>query len=521
MSKDPQQAIPIIPLPNSFRYTEGECDIDKLEVIITELEIGAVTQFAQKIFGVSIKKELNQPDKVHLLLEIDQNIQDINDEGYYLTIKPTQICIRATAEAGLYYGLRSLEQIILHNTSMQIPCAEIIDSPRFPWRGFMLDECRHFYGKSVVMKILRAMASLKMNRFHWHLTEDQGWRIEIKKYPKLTEIGSKRLFTQVGGWFSRKNDEIPHEGYYTQDDIREIIKFGEERFITIIPEIEMPGHSTAAVASYPELGCTGEKIDVSTTFGIKKDIYCAGKESTFEFLTDVLDEVIELFPSDVIHIGGDEVPKKRWKECELCQKRINDENLEDEEDLQVYFTNRIAKYLEKKGKRAMGWNEILDENLAPNAIGQWWARDTKKVLKHLKNGRDFVNSRIWYAYIDYRYELIPLWKSYEFNPIPKGLPKSKHNHMLGLEAPMWTEWVPDTGRLYWQTFPRLMALAEVGWTEIENKDYEGFKKRLPAVIEDLERFGIKSAPLEETEPGILKRIFNAWKVINNKGTTDK
>lgn len=512
------EPVTIIPKPNVIKRYDGTINARWLEKIDNYTENSDLGDYARKILTetalMEIDKKMDQ--KRSVTLRIDKNLKQIDEEGYKLTINDDGVLIRATNDAGIFYGLQSLKQLLKHGEGI-VPHMEIIDSPRFKWRGFMLDECRHFHGIDVVKEMLDAMAMIKLNVFHWHLTEDQGWRIEIKKYPKLTEIGSKRSFTQIGGWISRKNDGTPHEGYYTQEEIREVVQYARDRYITVVPEIEMPGHCSAAIAAYPELGCTGAKINVPTNFGIKKDIYCAGREHTFEFLTDVLDEVIELFPSEVIHIGGDEVPKSRWKHCDDCQRRIHDEGLEDEDALQVYFTNRISKYLESKGRRAMGWNEILDDGLAEGAIGQWWARDKKKVLAHLRNGRDFVMSRIWYAYIDYRYELIPLWKSYKFDPVPKDLEEKYHEHVLGFEAPMWTEWVPDTGRLYWQTFPRLIALAEVGWTEPGEKDYKDFKGRLHPVLEDLEDIGVKSATVEESEPGLLKRILNKWKIVNREG----
>ena len=319
----------------------------------------------------------------------------------------------------------------------------------------MFDEGRHFHGKDTVKHFLDLMAFLKLNIFHWHLTEDQGWRIEIKKYPKLTEIGSKRGKIQPSLIFSSKRGfkPVPQGLFYTQTDIQEIIEYATQRFITIIPEIEMPGHSQAALASYPELGCTGGPYQVSTHFGIHKDIYCVGKDNTIAFLQDVLLEIMALFPSNIIHIGGDEAPKDRWNQCPNCQRRIKAEQLRDGKALQTAFTNQIALFLESRNHRLMGWNEILDENLTLNAIGKFWTGNVDPIIAHLQKGRNFVVSNNKFMYLDHSYANTSLQQAYEYEPLPQTLNPSLSSFVLGIEAPLWTEWVPTRKRAEFQAFP--------------------------------------------------------------------
>jgi hexosaminidase len=345
-----------------------------------------------------------------------------------------------------------------------------------------------------------------MNVFHWHLTEDQGWRIEIQQYPRLTEVGARRAGTQVGGYLSARQDDRPHGGYYSQEDLREVVEYAAERFITIVPEIEMPGHSTAALAAYPELSCRGEPIEVATRFGIHKEIFCAGKEQTFAFLEGVLDEVMAVFPGAVIHIGGDEVRKTRWKSCPDCQARMRAEGLADVGDLQDYFVRRIAAHLASKGRRAMGWNQILHDDLAPEVICQYWALGLGEVLEHARADRDVVMSPALKTYLDYDYSLTPLRQAYAYEPIPARLEAEHHGHVLGLEAPLWTEFVPTLDRMDWQTYPRLTAYAEVGWSPGRKRDYADFRARLAPFLERLDLLGVRYAPLAEVDPGLLKRL---------------
>lgn len=445
--------------------------------------------------------------------------KDVPAEGYELTVSDSGIGVAASESVGAFYAVQTIRQLLdpaiddpatsPKRSTWEIPCVEIVDLPRFTWRGFMLDVGRHFFGKETIKQILDVMASLKMNVFHWHLTDDQGWRIEIKKYPKLVQIGSTRDTTQVGGFISPKRSGKPHEGHYTQDDAREIVSYALERHITIVPEIDTPGHCTAALAAYPELSCTGGPFTVPGTFGIKKDVLCVGKERVFGFLQDVLDEMLDIFPSKVFHVGGDETPTNRWKKCSDCTALVRREGLHSVHGLQPYFTTRIGKLLSQRGRTLMGWNEILStEDLAHDSIVQFWTGRTNTILPHLTKGRKFVMSPFFNVYIDHDYVLLPLDAVYGFDPIPKGLPAEQQPNVLGIECPLWTEWVRDTRRLFWQLFPRLLAIAEIGWTHMDLKDYPSFKARAASFYSRFERLGIDLAPLQKTERSILWKPFS-------------
>jgi hexosaminidase len=436
-------------------------------------------------------------------------------EGYELDVTGSGMHIAASEPAGAFYAVQTIRQLLdpaiddpaisPKRSSWQVPCLEIVDRPRFPWRGFMLDVGRHFFGKETIKQIIDVMASVKMNVFHWHLTDDQGWRIEIKKYPRLVDVGSRRDDSQVGGYISPSRSGKPHEGHYSQDDAREIVAYARDRFITVVPEVEFPGHCTAALVAYPELSCTGGPFTVPGTFGIKKDVFCVGKERVFDFIRDVLDEIIEIFPSKVIHVGGDETPKNRWKKCPDCTARVRNDGLTSVKGLQPYFTNRIGKLLADRGRALMGWNEILSANLAPDAIVQFWTGRTKRILPHLARGRKFVMSPFFNVYLDHDYVLLPLDVVYGFDPVPKGLPVDQQQNVLGIETPLWTEWVRNTRRLFWQLFPRLLAVAESGWTPCDLKDYPSFKARVASFSSGLAKNGIDPAPLQKTERSKLRK----------------
>ncbi|NVM17442.1 MAG: beta-N-acetylhexosaminidase [Candidatus Lokiarchaeota archaeon] len=451
-----------------------------------------------------------------IYLELNGELDNLGEEGYCLKINQKRILLTACKPVGIFYGIQTIRQLLpieiekkekLSDIEWIIPSIEIKDFPRFSWRGYMLDEGRHFLGKEAVKHVLNLMALFKMNVFHWHLTEDQGWRIEIKKYPLLTEVGSKRTKTQIGGFLSKKMDTTPHEGYYTQEEIQELISYADRLFIKIIPEIDIPGHSKAALAAYPEFSCTGGPFEVSTTFGIKKDVYCVGKESTFEFLNNILDEIILLFPSEIIHIGGDEVPKNRWKKCPECQVRMKAENFKSKKELQIFFTERINKILSSHDRRLMGWNQILSAKSTKDIIGQYWMFGKKKVMKHLMRGGNIVFSKFGPTYLDYSYKRTSLSKVYNYKPVPKKLHKDYHDNILGIEAPLWTEWVRNVRELDWQTFPRLIAIAESNWTPKEQKNFESFRTRLEYILKRLDILGVYYAQKQEYQPAFIKRIF--------------
>jgi hexosaminidase len=512
----------IIPEPVSVTYSKEKFSINDKSVISLHNNFLKIGEYLRDLLlpstGLNLSIEKSNNAKVEInsisLLQI-QDREYLGTEGYLLEITPQNVKIYARNSSGAFYGVQTLRQLlpiniegklINKNVELTLPCVKIEDYPRFVWRGYMLDVARHFHGTETIKKILDIMALLKLNTFHWHLTDDQGWRIEIKKYPKLVEIGSKREKSQTTGFLSiRKTDNLPHSGYYSQEEIKEIIKYANDRFITIVPEIEMPGHARAALASYPNLSCRGNQMRVSPHWGIHKDIFCVGKEEVFDFIFNVLDEIIILFPSNVIHIGGDEVPKKRWKECSFCQSRLKHEKLASEDDLQVYFTNRIVSYLNARGKRLMGWSEILDEELKGDVIPQFWFRGKKKVIEYIQNGGNAIMSNFKFVYLDHSYSFTPLKLAYEFEPIPNYLEERYHGNILGSEALMWCEFVPNLKRLEWQTFPRLIALSEVNWTVKKNRNYKSFLKRLNILLTRFDLMGINYAERKKANPNFLKK----------------
>jgi len=424
-------------------------------------------------------------------------------EGYTLSSEKA-VDIRANTATGLFYGVQSLLQLlppaIYSNSASQfdliLPAVEIQDKPRYEYRGMHLDPCRHFFSVDFTKKYLDYMAYHKLNKFHWHLTEDQGWRIEIKKYPKLVEIGSKRAGTMIlnhdVAWKEQRYDTIPVEGYYSHEDIREIVTYASERHIEVIPEIEMPGHSTAALASYPQLSCTGGPFEVLQRPGVIKDVYCAGNDSVFTFLKDVIDEVVTLFPSQYIHIGGDECPKERWEECPKCQARMANEGLKDEKHLQSWFITEMEKYINSKGKTIIGWSEIMEGGIAPNAVLESW-KGVEAGVEAAKNGHKAIMSPYQYIYFDgiyvdrehalmepfgQKYCWTNTEKAYSFEPTPDTIPEKYHPYFIGAEGAMWTEFIKTESHLEYMLLPRLSALSEVCWTTKEGKNFDDFSTRL-------------------------------------------
>ncbi|MCX7874845.1 MAG: family 20 glycosylhydrolase [Melioribacteraceae bacterium] len=439
-----------------------------------------------------------------------------NDEAYSLSIKPNVIKISAKTGAGIFYAFQTLFQLFSPNERQnKIQCLNIYDEPRFQWRGAHLDVCRHFFPIEFVKKYIDILSMYKMNRFHWHLTEDQGWRIEIKKYPKLTEIGA---------WRKDINGNL-YGGFYTQEQIKDVIEYAKKKYITIIPEIEMPGHSVAALSAYPELSCSGGPFEVETNWGIFKDVFCAGNDSTFNFLQNILSEVIDLFPSDIIHIGGDEVPKDRWKECLKCQLRMKTENLKDEHELQSYFIHRIEKFVNSKGKKIIGWDEILEGGLAPNALVMSW-RGVSGGIAAAKEKHYVVMSPGTHCYFDHYQALqnepkaiggyTSLEKVYSYEPIPSELNDDEAKYILGAQANLWTEYIETTDHVEYMLLPRLIALSEVVWSDKNSKNLDDFlsriKKHYDLLISKNINFRIPTPLQDENE--IL--FSNETKVVFNK-----
>jgi hexosaminidase len=375
-------------------------------------------------------------------------------------------------------------------TAWVMPCVEITDMPRFKWRGMHLDVCRHFMPVDFVKKYIDLMAIQKMNRLHLHLTDDQGWRIDINAYPKLAEISAWRDETLVGHYNDepRTFDGKVHGGFYTHDDIREIVEYAEQRYVTVVPEIEMPGHAQAALAAYPEISCTGGPFKVSTYWGIREEVFCAGNERTFEFLENVLAEVLDLFPGDYIHVGGDECPKVRWEQCSKCQARIREEGLHDEHELQSYFITRMEKYLSEKGRRLIGWDEILEGGLAPNATVMSWRGEAGGIAA-AGSGHDVVMTPYSHTYFDYYQAdpeteplaiggFLPIDTVYAYDPVPAELAEQHRHHILGVQGQVWTEYIPIPEKAEYMAFPRACAMAEIGWTPLDRKNFDEFSRAL-------------------------------------------
>lgn len=424
------------------------------------------------------------------------------DECYTLDICAGQARISAPGPRGAFYALQTLKQLILQGDGRIVPL-HIEDRPRFSYRGFMLDSGRYFYPVDAVKRFLDWMALQKLNVFHWHLTEDQGWRIEIKKYPRLTEYGSHRSHTNFG--------VRPHGGFYTQAEIREVVRYAHSLYIRVIPEIDMPGHMQAAIACYPELSCFDRKLPVATHWGVKHDILCAGREGTFQFVYDVLDEVLELFPDPWIHLGGDEAVKMRWKFCPRCQAKMQELGLETEDDLQLWFMSQVDAYLRERGRSTLmwSWDGIPPRDLLSRSIGyQLCGTNPKNVdmfNREMESGRTAIQSSAFPYYLDFPYGWNSLRQTYNFEPVPEGLSHRAEQHLMGVEGPLWTEYVPDMKKAEYCTFPRLCAIAESGWTPAAGKDYDRFHASLPMLYRLLSLYGMRHAATEKQYmPGKLR-----------------
>jgi hexosaminidase len=499
----------IVPEPAEVKMGKGNFTLSSL----TEISVYGENKKAAEILKTKIFEQTGIQVKITIIKSQPKSKQYIwfsfsadyaqTTGKYSLIIDKNRIEIKTGTDEGFFYAIQTFLQLLptskeksnLKNYSLSIPQLSITDYPRFPYRGMHLDVGRHFFPVSFIKKYIDYLAAYKFNTFHWHLTEDQGWRIEIKKYPNLTKVGSCRDRTLIGNYGSGKYDSIKYCGYYTQAQIKEIVQYATDRYITVIPEIEMPGHSTAALASYPYLGCTKGPYKVMDTWGVLDDVYCAGNDSTFTFLQNVLDEVMQLFPSKYIHIGGDECPKERWKKCAACQKRMADNNLKDEHALQSYFIQRIEKYLNSKGRNIIGWDEILEGGLAPNATVMSW-RGEEGGIEAAKQNHDVIMTPGSHCYLDHSQSknedsitiggYLPLEKVYSYEPIPAALTTEQAKHILGAQGNVWTEYIKNTSKVEYMIFPRMMALSEVLWSPKEKRNWAAFEKRLPTIFERLD-----------------------------------
>jgi len=433
------------------------------------------------------------------------------EEGYKLISSSKGVTIQAKTAKGAFYGMQTLLQLLpaeafspttVSGVKWSVPVVSITDVPRYGYRGLMLDVCRHFMPIAFVKKFIDLLALHKQNQFHWHLTDDQGWRIEIKKYPLLTEIGSKRHETMKGHYTANKFDGTPYGGFYTQEQIKEVLKYAEDRFVNVIPEIELPGHALAALAAYPQLGNNPDRIyKVGTRWGVYDEVFMP-REETLKFLEDVLSEVIDLFPSKYIHIGGDECPKTQWEESRFAQDLIKKENLKDAHGLQSYVIKRVDKFITSKGRRMIGWDEILEGGLSPNATVMSW-RGIDGGITAAKENHDVIMTPTTHNYFDY-YQAdtakikqpvaigghLEISKTYSFEPTPEVLTAEEGKHILGVQGNIWTEYLKTPAYVEYMLFPRAVAVAEVGWTTKENKNFEDFTKRLAAHKKRLDFLGV-------------------------------
>lgn len=530
-------SVSIIPLPVEMLVGDGYFEIDKNTTVSVENEeqLRIANTFFNQFEIVSGWTPEVQQLKANAMIVFSTD-SSLEDEAYQLNINKTGIQIKAASGAGFYYALQSLKQLMPAsfyskkaqlNVVWGVPIVNISDAPAFKWRGHMLDVSRHFFDKEQIKKVIDHMAEIKLNRFHWHLSDDQGWRVEIKKYPKLTDVGAWRVDynttdENISNWWGRpvqkEGEKATYGGFYTQEDIKEIVAYAKERFVEIIPEIDMPGHSLAAIASYPEISCTGGPFHVGTGGVMKNNTYCPGKEVTFKFVEEVLGEVMDLFPFEYIHIGGDECNKLSWMSDPDCQKRMKEEKLADEHELQSYFIKRVEKIINARHKNMIGWDEILDGGLAPNATVMSW-RGEKGGIAGARSGHDVIMTPFKYCYLDFKQgddDLEPnlgysygfLKSAYDFKVISDSLTQVQGKHVLGIQGNLWTESISDWSKLTYMTFPRLYAIAENGWTAENHKNWSSFKKRIITQFKRLDESGTRYAT----------SAFNAK--IDHKGNRD-
>lgn len=503
-----RKGIDVIPMPRSVEYHSGNFTISPETKFYTNLSAESRQALTDYLEGTSLgsvpfAESATGNNGIELNL-CDSSIVTGN-EAYRIEIDKKGIRLSASTETGIFYGLQTLLQLLNNSDNKTLPALTINDSPRFPYRGLHLDVSRHFFDKEFVKKQLDAMAYFKMNRLHWHLTDGAGWRIEIKKYPRLTSFAAWRPFDKLNDWwvggrtFCEQDDPRAVGGYYTQDDIREVVAYAAERHITIIPEIEMPGHSEEVLATYPELSCSGKPY-------VNAD-FCIGTEKTFEFLENVLLEVIDLFPSEYIHIGGDEASKSSWKTCPRCQKRMADEHLNSVDELQSYMIHRIEKFLNDHGRKIIGWDEIIEGGLSPTATVMSW-RGEEGGIKAVKAGNQAIMTPGKYCYLDAFQDApntqpmaiggyLTLEKVYSFEPVPDSLSTKEAELILGVQGNVWTEHIPTPEHYEYMIYPRILALAEIGWSPSEVKKWDNFHTRALQAVNILREQGYNPFPLEK------------------------
>lgn len=502
----------VVPLPKSVVMAKGlPFNLTNATTIVyegtnPEMKRNArfLSEYIQKASGIKTAV-LDKRDKkaAAIVLTIDPKVAGA--EAYRLSVNNKQVTIAASTPAGVFYGIQTLRKSLPVQTTgeaITLPAVTVADAPRFGYRGMMLDCARHFFPLSFVKKFIDILAMHNMNVFHWHLTEDQGWRLEIKSHPELTAKSSMRSGTVIGH-NATVDDSIPHGGFYTQQEAREIVEYARQRHITVIPEIDMPGHMLAALAAYPELGCTGGPYEVGHRWGVYKDVLCLGKESTYKFVQDVIDEVVDIFPAKYFHIGGDESPTVMWEKCPKCLQKAKDENT-DIKHLQQYFTNRVEKYLNGKGKSIIGWDEILEGKINQSATIMSW-RGVEPGLKAAKQGHDVIMTPSSHVYFDHyqakdtKHEpdaiggCSPVEKVYSYEPLPDTLSAEAKSRIKGVQANLWTEYIPFTTQAEYMVLPRMAALAEVQWTPVAKKNFDDFSKRALRLSDLYDRYGYQYA----------------------------
>ena len=530
----------VIPLPQEIKITTGNFVLNDRTSIVypkdnKEMQQNAnlLAEYIHQMSGKKLKVTDEPVTSNAIILATGLNAD--NAEAYQLKVTQDNVTITGTSEAGTFYGIQTLRKSlpITNKGDISLPAAEINDYPRFSYRGVHLDVSRHFFPADSVKHFIDMMALHNINRLHWHLTDDQGWRIEIKKRPELTTIGSKRSETVIGH-NSGEYDGIPYRGFYTQDEAREIVKYAKERHITVIPEIDLPGHMQAALAAYPELGCTGGPYEVWKMWGVSEDVLCAGNDKTLTFIEDVLNEIVDIFPSEYIHVGGDECPKVRWKKCPKCQARIKELGLKAdkghtaEQRLQSYIINYAEQFLNGKGRQIIGWEEILEGGLAPNATVMSW-RGIEGGIEAVKHKHDAIMTPSSFLYFDYYQTMdtdneppaiggyVPLEKVYSYEPVPQILTPEEAKHIVGVQANLWTEYTPTYSQVEYMELPRMAALSEIQWTMPKKKEYADFLKRLPGLIAvyDINQynyakhiFQVKSQYIPDTEANVLNVVLS-------------